>query len=212
MKTLILLCCLACAAPTARAQTTRGAGAPPPASPRAEPADVVVVKYGWEKERVGWEKDPFGGTVENFSDMRRRAADERRIERAKGSGNVYEAKKVEVEQRSEQVIRARPSAPPRYAFAYKATIRNGGAKVIKEIDWDYVFFDATTGEELGRREFTNAAKISPGKSKEFSFLLPAPPTKKVSVHSLGTNERQGLREQIVIVRVEYDDGTIWKRP
>jgi hypothetical protein len=213
MRTLILLCCVACAATLARAQSSPTATQPAAASSsQSEPADVVVVKHSWQKERIGWERDPFGGTAESFSDMRRRPVDDRRNERARGSGSTYDAKKVDQGLRPEQVVRARAVAPPRYAFAYKAKIRNGGAKAIREIDWDYVFFDATTGEELGRREFANTGKISSGKSKELSFRILSPPTKRVSVHSLGKKEREGLRGQIVIVRVEYVDGTVWRRP
>jgi hypothetical protein len=172
---------------------------------------VVVVKFNWSKERIGWESDPFSGTTESFSDMRRRAADDKRKERAQASGNIGEANKIEREARAEQVIKSRPPAPPRYAFLYKATLKNGGAKSIKELDWDYVFFDAATQQELGRRQFTSTAKIAPGKSKEFSFTVPAPPTRKISVQALDRRERDGLSEQVVVVRILYEDGTEWRR-
>ncbi|MDQ3755420.1 MAG: hypothetical protein M3371_11910, partial [Acidobacteriota bacterium] len=63
-----------------------------------------------------------------------------------------------------------------------------------------------------RHEFTSVEKISPGKSKELSFFIPAPPTRTISVHEFGKNERDGLSEQIILVRVLYTDGTIWQRP
>ncbi|MDT7807702.1 MAG: hypothetical protein QOJ70_1515 [Acidobacteriota bacterium] len=173
---------------------------------------VVVVKFNWSKERIEWESDPFSGTTESFSDMRRRAADDKRRERAQASGNIGEANKIEREARAEQVIKARPPAPPRYAFLYKATVRNAGAKTVKEFDWDYVFFDAETRQELGRRQFTSAAKIAPGKTREFSFTVPAPPTQKIGVQALDSKERDGLSEQVFVVRILYDDGTEWHRP
>jgi hypothetical protein len=194
-----------CAA--ARAQSPPDATAPAP----QPPAGVEVIKYSWSKDRIGWERDPFGGPVESFDDMRRRRADERRIQRARASGNPGEASKVEQEMRSEQVIKARPPQAPRYAFTYKLSVRNAGEKAIREINWDYVFFDAVTGAELDRREFTGVEKIAPGKSKELVFLVPTPPTNRISAHSLGRRERDGLREQVVIVRVLYEDGTAWQR-
>ncbi|HLL77677.1 MAG TPA: hypothetical protein VK421_20640 [Pyrinomonadaceae bacterium] len=205
---LCLLLLLSCVCSAALAQT-------PTAAASADAAQslpgVELIKHSWSKDRIGWESDPFAPTVENMNDVRRRIGDQRRAERARSIGNTAEAAKVEQEMRSEQVIRARPPKPPRYAFTYKLSVRNTGQKPIKEIDWDYVFFDAATGEELGRREFTGVEKIAPGKGKELVFLVGTPPTSRISAHSLGKNERTGLREEVVIVRVLYEDGTVWQR-
>jgi len=142
----------------------------------------------------------------------RRVGDERRRERAQAAGNIGEANRIEREARAEQVLKARPPAPPRYAFLYEISVKNTGAKTIKEIDWDYVFLDAATGQELSRRQFTHTEKIGPGKSKELSLLIPSPPTQQISVYSLGKKERDGLNEQVVIIRVTYSDGSVWQRP
>ncbi|HWS86483.1 MAG TPA: hypothetical protein VN282_05950 [Pyrinomonadaceae bacterium] len=178
----------------------------------AAPPDVVVLKYSWTKERINWQSDPFAPTVENMADVRRRIGDQRRAERARATGSSAEAARIEQEQRSEQVIRARPPAPPRYAFRYKISLRNAGAKAIKEFDWDYVFTDATSGEVLGRREFTGVEKIAPGKEKELNFMSPSAPAQRISLQSLDKKERDGLNEQVVLVRILYEDGTVWKRP
>jgi len=177
-------------------------------TPTDQPA--TIVKYSWAKERIGWEGDPFSGPVENFEEMRRRSVDSRRVERARGSGNLGEAAKVEREMRAEQVIKARPPKPPRYAFSYRITITNNSAKDIKEFDWDYVFFDAVTGAEVGRRQFTGVEKISPGKSKELSFQVGTPPAQTISVYALDKKERQGLSEGVVLVRITYSDGSVWQ--
>ena len=203
MRTLLLCLLIVCSGAAAVcAQTT----------PEPTASGVEVVKYNWSKERINWEGDPFGGPVESFDDMRRRRVDERRVERARASGNIGEAAKVEREMRAERVIKERPPAPPRYAFSYKVSVKNTGAKTIKELDWDYVFTDASTGQELDRRQFTGVEKIAPGKSKELAFLVPTPPTKTISAQSLNKRERDGLKEQVVIVRVLYDDGTVWQLP
>jgi hypothetical protein len=207
MRRVPALCCLVLwLGAAARAQES----APPAQS--APPPEVVVLKYSWAKERVNWQSDPFAATVENFDDVRRRVGDQRRAERARGSGNTAEAAKIEQETRAEQVIRARPPAPPRYAFRYKISVRNAGAKAIRELDWDYVFTDATTGEELGRREFTGVEKIAPGREKELNFMTHSAPARRISVQSLNKKERDGLVEQVVLVRVLYEDGSVWRRP
>ena len=173
---------------------------------------VAIIKHSWSKERINWEGDPFGGPVENFDDMRRRRVDERRMERARGSGNLGEANRIEREMRAEQVIKARPPKPPRYVFLYKLSIRNTSDKTIKLIDWDYVFFSANTQSEAGRMQFTAEEKIGPGKNKEIQVMASKPPARTISVYALDKNERQGLDGQIVIVRVEYSDGSVWQRP
>ena len=209
MKRFLSLCCLALALTgAARAQ----GASPAPDAAAAAPPDLSVLKYSWAKERINWESDPFAATVENMGDVRRRIGDQRRAERARATGNTAEAAQIDQQQRSEQVIRARPPAPPRYAFHYKISVRNAGQKSIKEIDWDYVFTDAATGEVLGRREFTGVEKISPGKEKEMNFLTGSPPAQRISVQSLNKKERDGLTEQVVVVRILYEDGTVWKRP
>jgi hypothetical protein len=175
-------------------------------------APVAVLKHSWTKERINWEGDPFAGPVENFDEVRRRRVDERRIERARGTGNVGEAAKVEREMRAEQVIKARPPAPPRYVFLYKVSIKNNSDKTIKSIDWDYVFLSANTQSEAGRLEFTSDEKIAPGKNKEINVMARKPPAKTISVYALDKRESQGLDGQIVIMRVEYTDGTVWQRP
>lgn len=210
MKRFLTLCCLALALTGA----ARGQGASPArdAAAAATTPDLVVLKYSWAKERLNWESDPFAGAVDGFGDVRRRLVDQRRIERARSTGNTAEAARVEQEMRSEQVIRARPPAPPRYAFHYKISVRNTAQKAIQEIDWDYVFTDAATGETLGRREFTGVEKIAPGKDKELNFLTVSPPAQRISLQSLNKKERDGMAEQVVVVRILYEDGTVWKRP
>jgi hypothetical protein len=104
------------------------------------------------------------------------------------------------------------SKPPRYYFLYRASVKNTSTLAIKEIDWDYVFVDAVTGDELDRRQFTSVQNIGPGKQKELTFTLTTPPTRRISVHSLDKNERNGISEQVVIVRVRYADGSEWQLP
>jgi hypothetical protein len=69
----------------------------------------------------------------------------------------------------------------------------------------------TTQQEIGRRQFTSVDKIAPGKSKEMSFFVPSAPAKTISVYALKEKERLGLGEFVVIVRVQYSDGSVWKR-
>jgi hypothetical protein len=178
----------------------------------AEP-NVAVVKFSWSKERVGWEQDPFSGPIENFDEMRVRSRNEKRILDAKKGGNSAEMNRAERDARSDDALisRIHQNTRARYGFVYKVSIQNNSSKAIKSVDWDYVFFNSQTNDETGRRQFTSEEKIAPGKTKELKFFIPGPPTQTISVSALNKNERNGLGEAVVIIRVEFADGTSWQR-
>ncbi|HEX8499025.1 MAG TPA: hypothetical protein VF659_00440 [Pyrinomonadaceae bacterium] len=200
---LLLLLLSPAPAPDARAQEA------------AAPADpgVEVVKHGWSKERINWERDPFAGPLESFDDARMRMRNEKRIEDAK-RGSAPETDRLKTEARADDALIAarHRGKPARYVFSYRAAFRNGGGKPVREVDWDYVFFDAATGQEVGRHRFTSEGRLDPGKKREFGFLIAAPPAKTISVQSLNDRERDGISGRVVLVRVLYADGTVWRRP
>lgn len=179
-----------------------------------ESSGLAVVKYSWSKERVGWEQNPFSGPIENFDEMRVRARNEKRISDAKRGGNSSELSRAERDARTDQalVTSIHTASRARYGFVYKLRVENKGDKSIKAFDWDYVFVEKGTEVEVGRRQFTSVEKISPGKTKGMQFFIPNPPTKTISLTSLRENERDSLEGSVVIVRVEYSDGTFWQRP
>lgn len=176
------------------------------------PPHLVVLKSSWSKQRIGWERDPFGGPLENFDEMRARTRNEKRIDDAKRGGST-DVDRIKLEARADAAIvqKVRQKGPPRYKFLYKATFKNTSDKMIKVIDWDYVFFDSVSQNEVGRQQFTSEEKITPGKSKEFSIMTDKPPAKTISVYALEKNEGKGLRGQVVLMRIEYADGSVWER-
>lgn len=186
------------------------------AQPAPDPPDaskIEVVKFSWSKERIGWERDPFGGPIENFDEARARQRNEKRIEDAKRGGSA-EVDKIKREARADaaNIAAKHKNTPSRYVFVYKTTVKNVSDKPIKSIDWDYVFLERGTETEIGRREFTSEEKISPGKSKELIVTITKPPTQTISVTALNSGERKTLMERVIVVRIDYADGTSWQRP
>jgi len=170
-----------------------------------EPSGVEVIKSSWSKVRIGWERDPFGGPLENFDEMRARARNERRVAQGGGDRAKREAKADEA-----NLAKQREKNPPRYYFIYKAKIKNTHTAAITQIDWDHVFYERGTDNELGRQEFTSDEQIGPGKTKELTVTVASPPTRTVSVTSLNLEEHDRFSEKIVIVRVKYADGRVWQ--
>ena len=179
----------------------------------AQQPGVEVVKFSWSKERIGWEGDPFSGPIENFDETRARQRNERRIEDAK-RGNSAEIDKIRREAKADaaNIATKHKDPPSRYVFVYKATVKNAGTKAIKSIDWDYVFLERGTENEVGRRQFTSEEKISPGKTKELVVTASKPPTKTISLTALNNNERGTLDGRVILVRIDYADGTSWQQP
>jgi hypothetical protein len=180
----------------------------------SEPPGAEVTRFSWSKERIGWEKDPFGGPIENFDEVRARTRNEKRIEDAK-RGNSAEIDKIKREARADAAnidAKHKGTTRSRYVFVYKATVKNSSNKAIKSIDWDYIFLDRDTETEIGRQQFTSEEKISPGKTKELTITITKPPTQTISLTALNNNERGTLNGQVVLMRIDYADGTSWQRP
>jgi len=168
---------------------------------------VEVLKASWSKVRIGWERDPFSGPLENFDEMRSRARNERRIAQGGGERAKREAKADEA-----NLAKQREQKPPRYYFVYKTKVKNNATSAIVQIDWDYIFFERGTENEMGRQQFTSDEQIAPGKTKELTVTMISPPTKTVSVTSLNLEERDRFTEKIVLVSVKYADGRVWNAP
>ena len=170
-------------------------------------SNVEVVKASWSKVRIGWERDPFSGPLENFDEMRSRARNERRIAQGGGERAKREAKADEA-----NLAKQREQKPPRYYFIYKTKLKNNSTSAIVQLDWDYIFFERGTENEMGRQQFTSDEQIAPGKTKELTVTMTSPPTKTVSVTSLNLEERDRFTEKIVLVSVKYADGRVWNAP
>ena len=172
-----------------------------------EPSGVEVVKASWSKIRIGWERDPFGGPLENFDEMRSRVRNERRVATGGGERARREAKADEA-----NLAAQREKKPSQYYFIYKTKIKNNHSAAITQIDWDYVFFERDTENEIGRQEFTSDEQVGPGKTKELVVTITSPPTRTISVTSLSLEERNRLSEKIVLMRVKFADGHVWQAP
>lgn len=179
------------------------------------PEDVSVVRFSWRKERIpGWE-NRVGTSAESYDTMRARVDNERRIQAARNSGNKAELGRREGAAKMLEDANApkgsKDAAPPRDGYRYKVLVSNAGPKTVRLIDWDYVFLDPTTRQEVSRRQFTSEEKVRPGKDKELEVFILSPPFLTVNAKAPRTGETPFV-EQVLLMRVEYSDGTVWQRP
>jgi hypothetical protein len=96
-------------------------------------------------------------------------------------------------------------------YIYQAKVRNTGTKEVRKLVWDYVFLDASTQAEVGRRRIENKISIRPGKSAELITRTTSPPTGTVSVKQIDKKMREQYAERVEIQRIEYADGSVWER-
>ena len=181
-------------------------------SPTQSSDPTEVIKFSWNKERIGWENDPFRGPIENFDEMRARTRNERRITTAKSGGADTDKLKRDAGADAANIATQHQNPPSRYVFTYKTTLKNASDKTITSVDWDYIFFDKNSEQELGRQQFTSDETIKPGKLKELLVNLTKPPTHTISVTSLNKNEGDSLIGRVVVMRVVYSDGSTWAAP
>lgn len=181
------------------------------------PADAAVGAFSWRKERLpGWEKESVGYSVETYDVMRARIDNERRMQQARNAGNKAEVGRREgaanILEKAGIPKDSQRAQRPRDGYRYKVLLTNTGSKTIRLVDWDYVFLDPNTREEVARHQFTSEETIKPGKSKEVSVLYLTPPVKTVSAGILTQKEPMPFTEQVVIARIQYSDGSVWQLP
>lgn len=91
------------------------------------------------------------------------------------------------------------------------TIRNEGSKKIKAISYDFIFVNTQNDKEWFRYQFRNRRSIGTGETKT---LTNETTDKRIeTVRPASVEPATGLNSEVrvVINRIEYTDGSIWRR-
>lgn len=96
-------------------------------------------------------------------------------------------------------------------YIYEIKLRNTGTKTIRRLVWEYVLSDAGTRPKLRPRQFESNAKIRPGKTKNLVVRSASAPLGVINATQVGKKSQDESLEQLVIQRIEYDDGSVWVR-
>ncbi|HQR34881.1 MAG TPA: hypothetical protein PLK30_19245 [Blastocatellia bacterium] len=111
-------------------------------------------------------------------------------------------------------------------------LKNSNSAAIKTVDWDFAFPRRENGQLLLRFDVTSSVEIKPGGKKTLKYKLPAN-AKKCEVVKVISDENQPDRvstfeavcgqgindpsllnqkqETITIKRIEFADGSVWRR-
>jgi hypothetical protein len=104
-------------------------------------------------------------------------------------------------------VSAGQTNPPRQdQYLLHLQVKNVGTSVIKSIVWEYQPSSETTNYDL--RQYVCTMKAKPKESKAFEIVSPYNPMKVVQADAKTGEPKNG---KVVINRIEYADGSLWKR-
>jgi hypothetical protein len=98
---------------------------------------------------------------------------------------------------------------PMDGYLYQIKVQNPGAKVVEAVFWEYRFHDPANTDQVARRQFLCAVNIGAGKSKDLEGFSLSGPSDVVDVKTL--NSGTPFKEEVLINRVEYTDGSMMQR-
>ena len=96
-------------------------------------------------------------------------------------------------------------------FVYEFTVKNTGAKIIREVVFEYSFTDPGTQRTVGRRQYKSKVKILPGMTAKVVVRSSLPPIGTINAAKAGQNPQEQSPDQMVIQTIKYADGSMWKR-
>lgn len=96
-------------------------------------------------------------------------------------------------------------------YAYRIKVKNSGEKVVEVVFWEYRFIDSTNPELIARRQFLCGVSIASGKGKDLEGFSLSGPSDVINVKTLADNAAEPFRQEVLINRLEYADGSMWQR-
>ena len=102
-----------------------------------------------------------------------------------------------------------PKAEPMDGYAYKIKVQNPGPKTVEALFWEYRFHDPANPNLVARRQFLCVVNLGSGKGKELEGFSLSGPSDVVNVQTLNSGTQ--LKEEVLINRIEYTDGSMVQR-
>jgi hypothetical protein len=178
-----------------------------------EAAPMTVSSYKWSRARQSAEAPQMEipVPVRQVIPQNKTFARNARINEPRGARDPNQDTldgRSEAMEKNVQAARA-PKTEPREGFSYRIKIKNTAAKLVEIIFWEYQFSEAEDPKTLARRQFLCGVNIRPDKDKELEGFSLSGPSDVVSVGALADKSR--FKENVLINRIEYSDGSIWQR-
>lgn len=94
-------------------------------------------------------------------------------------------------------------------FLYRLKVQNPTTKIVEIVFWEYQFHDPANPDLVARRQFLCGVNIAAGKAKDLEGFSISGPSDVIDVKTL--NAGSSFKENVLINRVEFSDGSIWQR-
>ena len=112
------------------------------------------------------------------------------------------------ELRGAEINAALSSSKDAKIYFYHLEVKNNGGRVIKSFAWQY---ESTGVSDISDRQFFCVVNAKPSQKKQFELFTSLSPSRVVDVKA--QSEKPGNSKGVVVInKIEYEDGTIWKRP
>jgi hypothetical protein len=171
------------------------------------PPEVSVLKLSWSKFNlpVGGDRDPFAPN--DLVRAEREAAREAQAQNREAgrTGTLVRPPVMQIQTSSLSDLK-----PGVAAYSFTMKLKNSGSRIIRGLEWAYVFIDPATDQEVGRAVFRHNLKLSPNKEGQVIGYSNNSPVKVFNVK--GAKSDKDLKQRVEIYRVRYDDGSAWDRP
>ena len=167
-----------------------------------EEADLTVVKFSWSRFR------PNNDLIHSVADPGPSMNEPVSIKPPSSKNEPAELRnKRELQERRAELANAEQNAktPARQQDYYlmRLEVKNTGENTIKSMIWE--FQPAVLPPDYELKQYICKVKAKPNESKTFELLSPYSPVKVVSA------DKKAQEGKVVINRIEYADGSVWKR-
>jgi len=173
----------------------------------ADAPGVSVSGANWRKDVFvpALYEDPMTPNQEQ-ADLKREQIEVRKVrnQQARGGLSVLPPLTREVLSQGKEM----PPGPSTN-YIYQAKFKNTGTKEIRSTVWEYLVLDAEH-TEIGRHRFIDITRIRPGKAATLNGYSTTPAT--TVIHATKGGKDDHVQERVIVIRMEYEDGTFWQRP
>jgi len=173
---------------------------------------LTVANFKWTRARRTVDTPPAEGTspARAMIPQNRNFARNARVNDPQGvrdpNGDTLDGRSEAIEK---SVAEARaPKAQPMDGYLYRIKVQNPATKIVEIVFWEYQFHDPSRPDLIARRQFLCGVTIPEGKGKDLEAFSLSGPSDVVDVKTIDSG---GFKENVLINRVEYSDGSIWQR-
>jgi hypothetical protein len=185
------------------------------ANSNGESSPLAVVNFKWSKTRRTMETPANDGNAPAHAmiPQNRNFARNARINDPQGvrdpNADTLDGRRAAMEKSVQESRAAKPKVTDGYT--YRIRVQNPGKNVVEIVFWEYQFHDPADPSLVARRQFLCGVNIAGDKSKELEGFSLSGPSDVVNVSTLANKSENPFKEQVLINRVEYADGSIWQR-